>query len=59
MPGYIRHIQMALRDYLKGEEKKGLHYNLPIEQKESNRWVESYRKTQEIADEFPESTVIN
>ena len=47
------------RDYLKGEEKKGLHYNLPIEQKESNRWLESYRKTQEIADEFPESTVIN
>ena len=47
------------RDYLKGEEKKGLHYNLPIEQKESNRWLESYRKTQELADEFPESTVIN
>jgi Transposase Tn5 dimerisation domain/Transposase DNA-binding len=45
--------------YREDLEKKRKHKTRPLEEKESYRWLQSYRKTQLLAKEFPESTVIN
>jgi Transposase Tn5 dimerisation domain/Transposase DNA-binding len=45
--------------YRKQVGKKGSHKYEKIEDKESQRWLESYRKSQQLAEELSETQIIN
>lgn len=51
--------ELICRGKKKKYSKKGKYKQLPIEQKESNRWLCGMRVAQEISEEFPKTQCIN